>query len=87
MIIEFDGVFIESTPSVVPNIVACRIFTNHQPCVGLFNCGLDDFYKLHAMSLAMQDENKEFYDARFYTKELITYLDEAMGITVLKHED
>lgn len=87
MILDFDGIFIESTPSVLAHVVACRIYTEHQPCIALFSCTLDDFYKLHAMSLAMLNEDKDFYPNRFYVEDLITYLDDSMGITVLRHEE
>lgn len=87
MILEFDGIFIESTPSVMATILACRIYTEHQPCIALFTCVVEDFYKLHAMSLAMLNEDREFYANRFYVEDLITYLDDSMGITVLRHEE
>lgn len=86
MIIEFDGIFIEANPAASAQVLGCRIFTEHQPCIALFNCDPMQFCKLQAMSYAMQDEDKRFYAARFFVDDLITYLDDSMGIVVLTHE-
>lgn len=87
MIIEFDGIFIESKESLVQGVLGCRIYTNYQPCIALFSCTLENYFKLSAMADALRNSDGEFYANRFTAADLIRFLDDALGITVLQKED
>lgn len=87
MIVELDGIFIESSESLIESVVGCRIYTQYQPCIALFTCNLEQLFKLSALESALKDENGNAHANRFMVEDVIRFLDESLGIIVLQKED